>query len=331
MGASMEAVAVVSYEAKGHIIVRDGGWNLGRKIPISGQAPAISPSRDKIAFLRKGNIFLIHGKNGSITQITRDEPAINQQTNELSGLRVSWHPSAKIVAYTRILPYKISKSSKTIQPLPVNTKLLNNTIYLSTIWLADIKTGKCSRIVGPMGDIRRMIATYQIEGAEVCEPMFSPNGKFLWFLNGGALYEIRINAGAAKAAGKPVLVARTGDGLDFGSQGASKSGSGAQQMAWDAKHSRLCYWIGRFWGSGTSEYGYISWRNGKWGRPVKWKPGFAPAIQKDIENTIGCAVDDRGWLWVLAFVGDDIRWMREDASYKLPVDADRPDWGPLIY
>ena len=314
--------AAITYDKSGKLVIESKGWNLEAK--LNGQAPAVSPSANEVAFLRDGNLWLIARSGKQPKKITTGASIC--AADVFLPFRVSWHPSSKYVLYTRALPFEYYKPGNRLIPLSGKVDALDDVQYIMTIWIAYPASHNSRQVVGPMGDLTKLNATQQLEGASAYEPMFSPDGKWIWFLNAGSLFELQFNSDAPTFCGKPRLVAKVGAGLDFESSGASKWGTGAQQLAWDSKNNRLCYWIGRFWGSGESDFGYISWNRGKWGRPAKWHPKFAP----DLKNSQFCGVafDNAGNLWVNAFYKDQIRWVRSDAKVLLPPETGKPDWGP---
>lgn len=196
---------------------------------------------------------------------------------------------------------------------------------MMTVWLVQRKSGQCRRIFGPFGDVVALYRSNQLEGASVYEPVFSPDGRWIWVLHEGNLYQAGFKAKSG-TVDKPRLAKVLGTGYDMEIPGASKAGHGALMLAWDGKRERLVYWKGRFWGTGVSEYGYPSWRNGQLGHPCKWQPSFAMSVrQQGWENISGCVIDREGNLWVKVVQGEgDSRWMRADGRDALPAGAERP-------
>jgi hypothetical protein len=178
-----------------------------------------------------------------------------------------------------------------------------------------------------MGNIRAMARTDQLEGASVYEPIFSPDGRWVWFLNAGSLYEIRVHPVRAARRSAARLVAKIGF-LDLGSTGLSKAGMGAREMAWDPVHKRLWYRIGRFWGESVSWLGYITRRAGKWGTPTDSWPSFAAEIESAWPNIQDCAVDHRGLLWVWYYSTPHGHWVwaSYDGTRSLAPGAGRPSF-----
>ena len=317
-----EVSEIVTYELNGKIVVDMPGW---KNTKPDGEAPAVSPMGDAVAFARQGNVYLLR-QDGVSTQLTHFQ-SLSQPEIVFLGQHVSWSPTGEHLVYTRILPFKYDQKTGVFYKIKGIPSPSRNMVYLHTIWLLNIRNGKTKQIVGPMGYFNKLWKTDQLQGASVYEPMFSPDGKTVWFLNAGSLYEVSVNLITLNSTGKPRLVAQIGDGLDFNSPGASKWGTGAQQMEWDKKTGRLDYWIGRFWGSGVSEYGYITWKNGKWGKAAKWQPELAPKIR---DNYFwGCLIDSDGMLWVHANLDTGSCWVRNDLEKKLPPDAINPNWKPF--
>lgn len=323
----------VAYEAGNHIHIEGPGWNLPKSSLPIGVAPAVSPTGSSVAFLRDGNVFVIHKDGQKIEQITHDPSIKLPSSNEVHQYdlmpqihqRISWNASESKLVYTRILLFKYDKKSNLLQELKSLAGDQTDTAYLTAIWIADINAKSSKQLVGPMGDFRLIWSTGQPSGAAVYEPVFSPDGSRVWFLNAGSLFESLISEEPA-----PKLAARIGDGLEYSKPANSKWGTGALQVAWDAKNSRLIYWIGRFWGSGESDYGYIPWHDGKWGKATSWTPKFTRELKGLEEGNIwGCAIDCEGFLWVEAQIGsmENIRWTRTDASKMLPVEAENPSFG----
>lgn len=318
--------AAVTYELKHRVVVEGNGWKVKPSLRPTGEAPALSPSADRVAFLRNGNVYLLLRRTAKSRQLTYLPPSSSGDDTFLP-MRISWDSSGKWIAFTRALPMEYDKHHNVLRPITRRLKSVENILqYVQTIWLADAKSGKAKQIIGPMGDLLKLSATGQIEGASVYEPVFSPDGRKLWFLNGGWLYEARLDLKKLSVTGKHSLVARIGDGLDFSSPGASKWGTGAQQLAWDPKNSHLCYWIGRFWGSGESMFGRIAWKPEKWGKPEAWQPKLSHIIAQSF--IWGINFDNKGNLWVPAYMGSDTRWIRHDGKAKLPGGGGRPSWAP---
>lgn len=322
-----QALAAVAYERKGQVVVSGGGWDTrGRAWPV-GEAPSFSPDGVTVAFLREGNVFFLK-RNSPREILVSHDPAI-PHSDLMLDQQVSWHPSGRWVVYTRVLPFTCDVGRGLLKPVKSTHGLPSATVFVHTLWLADVHLKRSRQIIGPMGSLSKIVKTHQPEGASVYEPIFSPDGKWLWFANGGYIYQVKVDAASLSIVGKPSLVARIGSGLDFSSPGASKSGSGAQRLAWDGAHGRLCYWVGRFWGSGTSGFGYISWRSGKWGKPTSWKPTLAASLQHctSLDQVWSFAFDDMGRLWIPALVKDQECWIRHDGRVHLPPNAQNPDWG----
>lgn len=322
--------AAVTYELKHKVVVEGKGWKIKPGLRPIGEVPALSPSADRVAFLRNGNIYLLSRRAAKPRPLTYLSPSSSSDDIFLP-MRISWDSSGKWIAFTRALPMEYDKQHNVLRPIMRRLKQDENVLeYVQTIWLAEVKTGKAKQIIGPMGDLAKLSATSQIEGASVYEPMFSPDGKALCFLNGGWLYETQLNFKKLSVTGKPSLIARIGIGLDLSSPGASRWGTGAQQLAWDPKNSHLYYWIGRFWGSGESKFGRIAWNSGKWGKPEAWQPRLSRSIAEpcSIYNVWGGAFDSHGNFWVPAYIGNDTRWVRMDVKAKLPSGSGRPSWRP---
>ena len=238
-----------------------------------------------------------------------------------------WDPHGDVVAFTRILPFRYKAGAV----VPVHGGSFgNNTHWISTIWAADVNSGRAWEVAGPMGDFAALSRTSQLEGASAYCPVFSPDGRSLWFLNAGCIYQIAL--ARQSGPGAPRLIGRTG-GLDFESPGASKAGGGAMEIAWDAKRHRLCYWIGRFWGTGWSEYGYIAPKGQAWSKPTQWNPAFSDVVLSAWPNVQGCAIDSKGNVWVRClFRANDgtvaYQWATEDGRDRLPKNGRRPAFCP---
>lgn len=317
---------VLAYELDGRIRVQGTGWPSKVLNRVCGLAPSPSPAGDAVAYLYRGNVYVLRRDNSKVRQVTYAKPVYKDALDVES--RISWHPSARWVAYTRPDLFRYDLKHKKLIEVPLGTKPPQGAVFLSTIWVANVSSGRCHRLLGPMGDYAALHRTGQIEGAQVHEPVFSPDGRQLWFLNAGALYRAQLDTDGLKAVGQPALVARLGSGLDFESPGVSKGGTGAKQIAWDGRGCRLVYWIGRFWGTGVSEYGYVHWSAGEFGKPVRWTPTFAAEIATAGVNIQGCAIDGDGHVWVYAYLESQrtFAWVRQDCARRLPEKAERPTW-----
>ncbi|MCX6345742.1 MAG: DPP IV N-terminal domain-containing protein [Armatimonadetes bacterium] len=315
--------SAISYSIGNNVLVKNGN-KIMFKTP--GTAPSLSPSGKMVAFRRRSNIFVANMITGKTVQMTRDHTSAPEKSR--FKFQISWSPDEKSLAYTRLLPYRISSDSRTLKAATQSDLRKGEVTWIMTIWVLDLKNKHASQLIGPMGNIRLLSRTSQLDGAAVYEPIYSPNRLHLWFLNAGDLYVARLHSsGGSKAVGVH-LVARIGSGLDFQSDGGSSSGSGAFEIAWDAVHKRLYYWLGRFWGTGFSEYGYMTWKSGRLSRPIEWDPAFAPAIEDAWPNVLGCAVDSKGFLWVWHFrrLTQDWVWERYDGHQSLPPETSRPSF-----
>lgn len=308
------AYRMVAYEANDEIVLQLSNSEI---VKMCGHAPEFSPDGKMLAYFSNGNVFVYDLASRKHTQLTRHPVA-------KTGIyyfrqRARWNPSGTFIAYTRLHAYRFLRKRKVY--VPIKRELDNdwNTCTLSTIWLVDVKTGKTWEAVGLSGDFKFFARSNQIEAASVYEPFFSPDGKYLGFGNAGSIYQIPF-VDHPSNHGKVRLIAPTGD-LDS-CPNLSKSGMGVREICWDAKHSRIVYWVGRFWGMWYNWYGYLPWRNGKWGKAVEWHPDFTPADPSG--NNRMCAVDPQGRLWTWAEVKDGLQWMRYDGREKLPAGAQNP-------
>lgn len=297
---------VLAYELNGKIVIQGSGWRAKDFRAATGYAPSPSPTGDQVAYLRQGNVYLLRRGSAKIVMLTNNMPVAGGPSDFEN--RVSWHPTGKWLVYSRATRFEYDERIERFSGLPDEAKGSQKGVLLQTIWIANAQSGKSTLLVGPIGDLPMLQRTSQIAGAQVYEPLFSPDGSCLWFLNGGVLYEATVDTTSLALTGAPRTILRTGTGLDLQSPGASKGGTGAQQLAWDKKEEQLIYWVGRFWGTGVSEYGSVTWHAGKWGRATAINPKFSHAIKEAYPNTEGCAIDETGDLWVSAYLASDHKW-----------------------
>jgi len=315
---SAQAVSNVAYETDKSIVLQYDG----RRLTFVGQAPEFSPDGKKLAFLRQGSVYVLDIRTRKCGRITSHIPE-----RPLDGYfrpRLRWHPSGDFLAYTRVQLYRFAPGRSVMVPVNAPATTDDYTYALSTIWIADLKTHETWRAVNLMGNFGLLSKTGQLEGASVYEPFLSPDGKYLGFVNAGSLFQQPFVGHRPAVRQTPKVVAWTGY-LDLRSDGVSKAGAGVREVAWDARHHRLVYWIGRLWGSSWIKYGCINWRD-KWGRAHDWNPPFADSILAVDPNIEGCAFDGQGRMWVSAWEASvhKFRWMRCDARDKLPIGADNP-------
>lgn len=318
---------IVAYELNGRVVVRSRGWMPGK---VAGSAPAVSPSGDAVAFLRKGNVCILDQRGRRATQLTTDTPVAVTDTYGYLCRRVSWHPSGKWIAYTKPMLFRYDMKTNTLSHV-TSGKESPCLATISTIWLADRRTGKSTMLLGPMGNLKEMVRTEQLIGGSVYEPIFSPDGRDLWFLNGGCIHEVRLDLGAFATIGKPRLVADTGS-LDFESPSGAGCGGGAQQLAWDPISGRLYYPIGSLWGTSWQQFGYILWRHGNWGRDTDWTPELVSSVRKSPMIISELVFDEQGHLWVNAVWpahphSSTWRWVRSDGNQSLAANGQRPSFG----
>lgn len=312
---------VLAYSLNGKVYLKPQGERV--RAIAEGVAPAISPSQEKVAFLKQGNVFLYpeHHTNRQFTSI----PTTLAQHSPFP-LSVAWHPSEEYLLFVRVEPYMYDIQAKRLVEQR-GTSLHHDVVGITTVWLVHLSSNRCRRIFTPWGDIPALYRSGQLEGAGWYEPVFSPDGRWIWVLHEGNLYQTGFEAKSG-AVNTPRLARSLGTGFDMESPGASKAGNGAIMLAWDSKRGRLVYWRGRFWGTGVSEYGYLPWWNGKLDNPCEWQPPFALSVRRQgRENISGCVVDREGHLWVkVAQGGGNSRWMRADGRGILPARAERPSF-----
>lgn len=310
----------ITYEHNGWVYTHLPSGSVERL--CKGECPALSPSREYVAYLREGNLFL-WGPRGEV-RLTDLNTLVSQQA--YFPLRVSWHPSERYLLFTRVETYQYHMGSKGLR---VVSRIgdPSSVQRLVTIWLHDAHMERTVRLVSPLDGFARLLETGQMEGASVYEPVFSPDGQVVWFLHQGNLYMLRVDYRRCASLHTPKQISRLGTGLDLRSPGASRWGRGALMLAWDSVGRRLVYWVGRFWGTGVSEWGFLPWRDRKLGTPQLWEPHFAPTIARyGLENVHGCVVDRQGKLWVKVVWGDGFQWMRSDGKEVLPVRSGRPSF-----
>jgi hypothetical protein len=311
---------IIAFELHKRIVVRKGASEVPLPNKPSGTSPSISPQGDTVAFLRGGDVYLLDLSTGRERRLTHIR--VPHTFDVYDDSHISWHPSGNLIAFTVGLPYRYDSRHGVLRP----TKKFTDLGPLSTIWTADVRTGDARRIIGPMPPPGTRWHEKTLDASDSSEPVFSPDGKFLWFISPGKLYEVKVGTHGIEPDPKLKLIAVLGK-LDINAPGASKWGHGLRALAWDTTRNRLCYWIGRYWGTGDTEYAYIPWRQGRFGKPMKWDPHFSPKIED--WTTESCALDITGHLWVGAIVENQGRWVRQDAGYALPVDGDRPSFGRM--
>ena len=312
---------VLAYSLNGKVYLKPQGERV--RAIAEGVAPTISPSQEKVAFLKQGNVFL-YPEHRTIRQLTSIPTDIAQHSP--FSLSVAWHPSEEYLLFVRVEPYIYDTHARRLAEQR-GISLHHNVVGITTVWLVLLSSSQCRRIFTPQGDIPALYKSSQLEGAGWYEPVFSADGRWIWVLHEGNLYQAGFEAKSG-TVDTPRLTRSLGTGFDVESPGASKAGSGAIMLAWDGKRKRLVYWRGRFWGTGVSEYGYLPWWHGQLGNPCEWQPPFAPSIkQRGLENVSGCVVDREGHLWVKVAQGrGNFQWMRADGRGILPARAERPSF-----
>lgn len=293
----------------------------------TGNASAVAYSGSRVAYLRMGNIWIADLPEGRMRQITFDRQS-NRSPWVFTPLRIDWHRSDRWILYTKVVPF-IYDASK-MKLIPAGRVINGNRVDLCTIWITDVITHKSRQVIGPMGNLSAFSKAGMLQFASCYEPMFSPDGKKIWFLHSGSLYEVPFDLKQMRIEGSTRCVISLAV-LDLACGRSSHWSVGAQRLAWDGKHGRLLWWKGRFQGTGESEYGYITWRMGVWGPAVKpWIPQFNSQLKKTFlsTNMKWCAFDSQGYLWVYAYLESSKhwRWVRQDAKASLPIDAEWPDW-----
>ncbi|MEI6511906.1 MAG: DPP IV N-terminal domain-containing protein [bacterium] len=321
-GIAIQPSSLVAYELKGHIVIADqpvGPRPLPQPI---GEAPSFSPKGDLVAFLRGGNVWLIQVADGQVKQLTHD-PVLSHQYMFYEP-SITWSNSGDKLFYTRNRPYQYHRQKKGLAPASDNDKA----DWIGAIWMAEVKTGKSKQLLGPKGNFRYLKSMWALFFTSVYAPLLSPDQSSLWFVNVGSLYEVPIDLAKMEVVGKQRLITLQGS-LDLDSTRASHASMGIRELVWDSANSRLCWWFERFGGTGFSSYGYISWKDGSWGKAYKWHPKFSREIQEagDV-NTNDAVFDSAGKLWVSAYNQKRMSysWVRQDGLDHLPVGADNPTW-----
>jgi len=310
--------SIIAFDQDGTVVLRKD-FSKHTYSRFMGISPVISPSGDAVAFLRSGNVFILNLSSDREKQLTHFPPGISPESFDM---HIAWHPSEKWIVFTMEMPFLYDARRGVLRSV---SKPTHAAFPISTLWFADVHLGRAYMIVGPTSFPVRRWHENTLDAANLLEPIFSPDGKFLWFISPGNIYELNVGKSGIRCDVKPRLVANLGK-LDTEGPGASKWGRGPRQLAWDGVSSRLCYWIGRYWGTGESSYGYLQWRHGDLEKPVKWNPQFAHEIRKAFPNIEGCEFDNTGHLWVRALVEDKSRWIRQDSKVMLPVGAGRPSF-----
>lgn len=308
-----------AYTLRGDVLLKEQSGRI-RKIG-NGNAPAISPSGDKLAFLQAGNILLYSNADGMVKQVTRIQTSAPQRS--FFPIKIAWHPGENYLLFTHIQAYLYDRRTQRLRRLD---KWQKEAVGIASIWLVHLPSGHCRQVLSPFGQFDLLYKTFQLEASGVYEPLFSPDGQVIWFLHAGDLYEVGFDEPSGRVHA-PKLVQRLGRGLDLQSIGACRAGSGALMLAWDAKRSRLVYWVGRFWGTGVSQYGYFPYQGGQLAKSRDWLPSFGGAIREvGMENIQGCSVDRAGHLWVSVIRDGSWQWTRADGRESLPVGAGRPSF-----
>ena len=318
----MNSRFVLAYSLNGKVYVKPRGGRVD--MLAEGVAPAISPSQEKVAFLKQGDVFLYSQRLRGATRLTNIRMSFMQQS--FFPLSVAWHPEEEYLLFTRVEPYTYDEQTRRLREYQ-RTSPSKDAVGIMTVWMVHLKSGRCQRMFGAFGDTVALYRSNQLEGASVYEPVFSPDGRWIWVLHEGNLYEAEFDRRDG-VAGALLLSKRLGTGFEVESPGASKAGHGALMLAWDSTSNRLVYWVGRFWGTGVSQYGYLLWQHGRLGSPHEWQPPFAKVLrQQGEENISGCVFDRRGNLWVRAVQdGGNVRWIRADGREALPAGAGRPSF-----
>jgi Tol biopolymer transport system component len=163
-----DACASIAYEQDGHVVLHGSeGWHG----PLGGD-PSFSPKGDYIAFIREGNLWSVRLRDILVKQITHDPP-YRVARCFLPG-RVSWHRSGRWIIYTRISRYRYIEETQSLAQVDSNANR-DGGVDISAIWIADMKTGKSTELLVPMGNLRRLSANNALPFASVYEPIFSPD------------------------------------------------------------------------------------------------------------------------------------------------------------
>lgn len=313
---------VLAYSLDGKVYLKS--WDGRVQAIAEGVAPAISPSHEQVAFLQQGDVFLYSARTTAVRRLTSIRTSFAQQS--FFPLSIAWHPNERYLLFTRVEPYVHDRQKGYLIEYQ-SASPCADIVGIMTVWIAHLSSGRCWRMLAPLGDITALHRSDQLEGAGLYEPLFSPDGRWIWVLHEGNLYQAGFDARDG-TTGTLRLAKRLGTGFDVESPGASKAGHGALMLAWDGKRQRLVYWKGRFWGTGVSEYGYLPWQHGRFNEPHKWQPLLAATIrQSGQENVSGCAVDREGRLWMKVVQGGgSYKWIRADGRDALPTGAERPSF-----
>ncbi len=223
INAPADASCLVAYGVNGRVAVKGDGWNPRNAMPL-GMTPSLSPSGSVVAFRRCGNIYLMRRNSRSVERLTHFRP--ENLGNEVTGPqpamnpRISWDASGRWIVFDRVLAFQYGKVRKRLdQTAPKSLSEQKAASYVDTIWITDTKTKQTKQIVRPIGDMELLRRTGQLQGAGVYEPLLSPDGHYIWFLNGGNLYEAKLNLGTQSVVSSLRLIARIGDGLEFSKAG----------------------------------------------------------------------------------------------------------------
>jgi hypothetical protein len=239
---------------------------------------------------------------------------------------ISWHPSGKYILVSK--PERFIRVGKV--SLRHVSKSVNKTksYIMFAVWIVDIKS-KTAKLIFYPGYVNKGIND-QIEsaGRSIHNAMFISNGRRILYAVDNDLHSVDISTD------KPLknerlsskVIASFGCGIVYSNKTWEVSAcTGILDMAWSEKHRRLYVYTERFFGSGLSEFKYITSKGRKWSKPHDYYD-MRDEILDVSPNIQSCSIDEKGDLWVRYFNNHKNYWLWSStkSSASLPPNADNP-------